>query len=133
MRTRIAGLVLIVVGVLFAYFFVYLPVRDGGTGFMGPARLNALVFVPLAVVTGFALLIGGPTVLGAFQARPKSRAQLALVLGIIIGSGVLTGIGYWQLKARRLRAQEAKVIQDFKPQVPQVNVRPPTIPDSLSR
>lgn len=133
MKTRIAGLVLIVVGALFAYFFVYLPVRDGGAGFMGPARLNALVFVPLAVVTGFAFLIGGPMVLGAFQARPKSRAQLALVLGIIIGSGVLTAVGYWQLKARRLRAQEAEVIRDFKPQVPQVNVRPPTIPDSLGR
>ena len=119
MKTRLAGLVLIALGILFAVLFVYLPIRDGPEGFMGRVRLNALVFIPLAVVTGLAFVIGGPPVLGAFQARPKSKGQLALVLSIIIGSGVLTGLGYWQIKTRWLRAPEP-VILDSSPKVPEV-------------
>lgn len=117
MRIRLAGLGLIGLGVLFAVLFVYLPIRDGPDGFMGRLRLNALVFVPLAVVTGLAFLLGGTPVLEAFQARPKSRSQLALVLSIIIGSGVLSGVGYWQIKTRWLRAPEP-VILDASPKVP---------------
>jgi hypothetical protein len=115
MKTRVAGLVLICVGILFAVLFVYLPVRDGS----GRVRPNVLVFIPLAVVTGLAFLIGGPPALAAFQARPKSKGQLALVLSIIIGSGVLTGIGYWQLKTRWMRPPEP-VILDPAPRVPQL-------------
>jgi hypothetical protein len=117
MKTRLAGLALVLIGVLFAYFFVYLPVRDGPDGFMGPTRLNGLVFIPLAVVTGLAFAIGGPPVLGAFQARPKTKGQLTLVLSIIIGSGILSGIGYWQLKTKWLRP-EKPVILDASPKVP---------------
>lgn len=117
MRTRLAGLVLIGIGILFAVLFVYLPIRDGPDGFMGRVRLNALVFIPLAVVTGLAFVIGGPPVLEAFQARPKSKRQLTLVLSIIIGSGVLTGLGYWQIKSRWLRPPEP-VILDSSPKVP---------------
>lgn len=121
MKTRIAGLVLIGLGILFAVLFVYLPIRDGPSGFMGRVRPNALVFIPLAVVTGLAFVIGGPPVLEAFQARPKSKGQLALVLSIIIGSGVLTGLGYWQVKTRWLRPPEP-VILDSAP-------RRPVLPD----
>jgi len=121
MKTRLAGLVLIGCGILFALLFVYLPVRDGPSGFMGSVRPGALVFIPLAVVTGLAFVIGGPPVLAAFQARPKSKSQLVLVLSIIIGSGVLTGLGYWQLKIRWLRPPEP-VILDGSP-------RRPVLPD----
>lgn len=117
MKTRLAGLVLIGLGILFAVLFVYLPIRDGPDGFMGRVRLNALVFIPLAVVTGLAFVIGGPPVLEAFQARPKSKGQLLLVLSIIIGSGILTGLGYWQLKTRWLRSPEP-VILDGSPRRP---------------
>ena len=119
MKTRLAGLVLIGLGILFAVLFVYLPIRDGPEGFMGRVRLNALVFIPLAVVTGLAFVIGGPPVLEAFQARPKSKRQLTLVLSILIGSGVLTGLAYWQLKSRWLRSPEP-VILDSSPRVPQL-------------
>lgn len=122
MKTRFAGLVLIGLGILFAVLFIYLPIRDGPDGFMGRVRLNALVFIPLAVVTGLAFVIGGPPVLAAFQARPKSKGQLLLVLSIIIGSGVLTGLGYWQLKIRWLRSPDP-VILDSSP-------RRPVLPDS---
>ncbi len=117
MRIRLAGLGLIGLGVLFAVLFVYLPLRDGPDGFMGRMRLNALVFVPLAVVTGLAFVVGGTPVLEAFQARPKSRGQMALVLSIIIGSGILSGVGYWQIKSRWLRVPEP-VILDASPRVP---------------
>src|SRR4026209_2846736 len=110
MKIRLAGLGLIAIGVLFAVVFVYFPVRDGPGGFMGPVRPGALVFIPLAVVTGLAFIIGGAPVLEAFQARPKSKPQMALVLSIIIGSGVLTGLGYWQLKTRWLRAPEPVIL-----------------------
>jgi hypothetical protein len=117
MKTRLAGLVLIGVGILFAVLFIYLPIRDGPDGFMGGVRSNALVFVPLAVVTGLAFVIGGTPVLEAFQAKPKSKGQLTLVLSILIGSGVLTGLGYWQLKTRWMRTPEP-VILDASPKVP---------------
>ena len=112
MKIRLAGIVLIAIGVVFAVLFVYLPIRDGGTGFMGRVRINALVFVPLAIVTGAAFVIGGPPVLEAFQARPKTRGQLTLVLSIIIGSGVLTGLAYWQIKTRWMTKQEPQIIRD---------------------
>lgn len=128
MKTRLAGLALVAIGVLFAVFFVYFPIRNGPQGPMGPVRPKVLVFIPLAVVTGLAFAIGGPPVLGAFQARPKSKGQLALVLGIIIGSGILTGLGYWQLKTRWQAAQKP-VILDSSPRVPQVpTVRQPGVP-----
>jgi len=55
----------------------------------------------------------------AFQARPKTRGQMALVLSIIIGSGVLTGLGYWQLKTRWLRTPPP-VILDSSPKRPRL-------------
>ena len=119
MKIRWAGLGLVACGILFGVLFVYLPVRDGPNGFIGRVRLNALVFVPLAVVTGLAFAIGGPRVADAFLERPKSKAQLTLVLSILIGSGVLTGVGYWQLKTRWLRRPEP-VILDASPRVPQL-------------
>ena len=123
MKIRWAGLGLIGLGILFAVLFVYLPIRDGPDGFMGRVRLNALVFIPLTVVTGLAFVIGGTPVLEAFQARPKSRGQLALVLSILIGSFVLTGLGYWQIKTRWLRTPDP-VILDSSPKVPDLpNVR----------
>ena len=130
MKTRLAGIGLIALGIVFAVLFVYLPVRDGPSAFMGSVPLKALVFVPLAVVAGAAFVVGGPTVLGAFQARPKSRGQLALVLSIIVGSGALTAIGYWQLKTRWLPPLPGPVIIRNIPQVPQYDTlmarpRPP--------
>jgi hypothetical protein len=117
MKIRFVGLGLIACGVLFAVLFVYLPIRDGADGFMGPVQLKALVFIPLAVVSGLTFLIGGSPVLEAFQARPKSKGQNALVLLIIVGSGVLTGLAYWQIKTRWLRPP-APVILDGSPRVP---------------
>jgi hypothetical protein len=125
MKTRLAGLALICCGVLVALLFVYLPLRDGATGFMGPVRIKALVFIPLAVVSGLAFVIGGTTVLDAFQAQPKSRGQLTLVLLIIVGSGVLTGIGYWQIKSRWFTPPEP-VILDSSPRRP--DLPPPRPP-----
>lgn len=117
MKIRWAGLGLIACGIVVFVLFVYFPVRDGPDGFMGRVRINALLFIPLAVVTGLAFLIGGTPVLEAFQARPKSRRQTVLVLSIIIGSFLLTGLGYWQLKTRWLRAPDP-VILDGSPHVP---------------
>jgi hypothetical protein len=117
MRIRIAGLGLIACGILFAVLFVYLPIRDGADGFMGPVRLNALVFIPLAMVTGLVFLLAGEPAFEAFQARPKSKGQSAFVLMILIGSGALTGLGYWQIKTRWLRPPEP-VILDASPKVP---------------
>ena len=123
MKIRFVGLGLIAMGVVFAVLFVYLPIRDGADGFMGPASLKALVFIPLAVVTGLVFLIGGSPALEAFQARPKSSGQLTLVLLIIGGSGVLTGLAYWQIKTRWLRPPDP-VILDASPKVPDLsNVR----------
>ncbi|MGV3709902.1 MAG: hypothetical protein ACO1Q7_13795 [Gemmatimonas sp.] len=76
MITRLVGLGLIVVGVVFAILFVYLPLRDGADGIMGPARVKGLVFVPLALVTRLAFAIGGDPVLRAFQSRNKTKGEM---------------------------------------------------------
>jgi hypothetical protein len=76
-KIRWAGLGLIACGLLFAVLFVYLPIRNGPDGFMGGVRINALVFVPLAVITGLAFVIGDVPVLDAFQARPIPGAAHA--------------------------------------------------------
>lgn len=136
MAKRLTGVGLILLGVLFAVLFLYFPIRDGSDGFMGPIRVKALVFVPLAVVSGFAFLIGGPRVLAAFQAGTtvggkKTKQQTALVLLIIVGAGVLSGVGYWQIKTRWLRAPEPVILQ--VPPMPQVPpVQHPTFPSSAS-
>ena len=121
MTTRLAGLGLILCGLLAALLFVWLPLRDGPDGLMGPVRAKVLVFIPLAIVIGLAFLVGGPPVLAAFQARPRSREQLALVLGLIIASGVLTALGYWQLNTRGPGAA-APAFRDAAPH------RPPPLP-----
>ena len=123
MKRRLAGIGLIALGVLFAVLFIYLPIVDGPEGFMGRLRLNALVFVPLAVVTGLSFLIGGTPVLDAFQAKPKSTGQMTLVLSIIIGSGILTGLSYWQIKTRWLRAPEQVILEAY-PKPPVLPPRP---------
>jgi hypothetical protein len=123
MKIRAAGVGLIGIGILFAVLFIYLPIHQGPDGFMGRVRLNALVFVPLAIVTGLSFVIAGGPALWAFQARPKSKGQLAFVLSVLIGSGVLTGISYRQLKTRWLRPAEP-VILDASPRVPQLPSRP---------
>jgi hypothetical protein len=97
---------MIACGALFAILFVCLPIRDGADGFMGPVQLKALVFIPLAVVAGLAFLFAGSPVLEAFQARPKSKGQLTLVLAIILGSAALTALAYWQVQTRWLRPPE---------------------------
>jgi hypothetical protein len=124
MIIRLVGLGLIVLGMLFAFLFVYLPIQQGGDGFMGPVQIKALVFIPLSIVTGLAFLVAGAPALEAFQARPKSKRQLAGVLAILIGSGVLSGLGFWQIKTRWLRPQEP-VILDASPKVPRLPERPP--------
>ena len=122
MKTRLTGLGLVVIGILAAYFFVYMPVRDGPDGVMGSLRMSALIFVPLSIVTGMAFAIGGNPVLWAFQARPKSRGQTALVLTILIGSWLISGVGFWQIKTRWLRAPE-QVILDSSPRIPDLPTR----------
>src|SRR5262245_6591146 len=97
MVIRLVGLALVACSALAAFLFIYLPVTDPG-GFMGSSvRMSAIFFVPLALVSGVAFLIGGGPVLWAFQARPRTKAQLAIVLGIIIGAEAMSGVIYWQL------------------------------------
>lgn len=121
MRTRTAGLGLIGLGVLFAVLFVYLPIRDGVDGFTSGVRMKSLVFIPLAVVSGVVFALGGPRALRAFQVGPKSKAQLTLVLSVIIVSGVLSGVGYWQIKSRWLREPEPVILS--VPSMPPVMVK----------
>lgn len=122
MLARLVGLGLTALGILFAVLFVYLPIRDGADGFMGPVRIKALVFIPLAVLTGLAFAIGGAPVLNAFQAKQKSRQQLTLVLSVIIGSAVVSGLAFWQIKSRWLREPEPVIIRTIP--------KPPQIPNS---
>lgn len=123
MTTRLIGLGLVLIGVVVAVLFVYFPIRDGGNGFMGMASVKAMVFIPLAIVAGLAITFGGPSVLSALQARPKTKQQTALVLSIIVGSGILTGIGYWQIKSRWMREPEPVILEVPKFDVPPVRQR----------
>jgi hypothetical protein len=135
MIIRWVGLGLIAVGALFGWLFVYLPIRDGPAGFMGAVNLKALVFIPLAVVTGLGFLVGGAPVLAAFQSQRRSRAQWTVVWSILVTSTLLTGVGYWLLKTRWMPRPKGPPVIPFKPKVPPVpnpppRFVPPTRPDS---
>jgi hypothetical protein len=132
MKTRWAGVGLIGLGILFVVLFIYLPIRDGSDGFMGPVRLKALLFTGISVVTGLAFIIGGPPVLAAFQTRPRSRKQVVLVLSILVSSEVLAGIAYWQIKGRWLTAPEPLIL-DASPKVPVLPERPTYTPPVLPK
>lgn len=109
MTTRLVGLGLIAIGVVFAVLFVYFPLRDIGNGAMGPVGTKGLVFIPLAIISGLAFAIGGDPVLRAFQARNKTKGQMTLVLSIIVIAGVATGVSYWQISSR-FRAPESVIL-----------------------
>lgn len=120
-RIRLAGVGLIAIGLGFAGLFIYLPIRQGPGGIAGGLSLKALVFVPLAVIGGLALTLGGAPVLEALRPGRRSRSQLALVLGIIGVSAVVTGLLYWQIRRRWLPLPGGPpVIRDLKIEVPQV-------------
>lgn len=46
MKTRLAGIAVIAIGALFAVLFIYLPLRDGWSGPVGPVRLAVLGWAP---------------------------------------------------------------------------------------
>src|SRR5262245_43623055 len=116
---RLFGLGLIALGALFAWFFVYLPVKAGPTGLVGTVPLKALVFVPLAVIIGLGLLLGGAPVLVAFQSRQRTRRQWVIVWTLLSSATVFTGLGYWLLRTRWAPPPKGpSVIRDFRPQVP---------------
>lgn len=129
MTTRLVGLGLIAIGIVFGVMFVYFPIRDHGDGFMGLVSIKALVFVPLAIVTGLSFVIGGTPVLIAFQARQKTKQQLRLVLSIIVGAGIISGITFWQVKTRWLVEPEPLILQvpPMPPRISQPPMTPPTV------
>ena len=117
MKTRLAGLVLIACGLLAAALFLYMPHRSGTLAPLGPAHFKGLVFVGFAVVIGLAFTLGGPPVLEAFRANPKSRQQVTLVMLLILASAVLGGVTYWQMR-RHWRPAPPPVVLDTIPTGP---------------
>lgn len=117
MKTRLAGLVLLACGLLAAALFLYVPHPDGTLAPLGPAHFKGLVFVGFAVVIGLAFVLGGAPVLAAFQARPKSREQLMLVLALIVASGTVAALAYWQM-TRHGRPRPPATILDTVPAGP---------------
>jgi hypothetical protein len=115
MKTRLAGVVLIGCGILFAVLFVYLPIRDGPGGFMGGIRPNALVFIPLAVVTGLAFLIGGTS--GARGVSGPAEIEGPDGPGALDHHRLrrVDGLGYWQIKTRWMRAPEPVISRWLTP------------------
>ncbi|MGE0440527.1 MAG: hypothetical protein AB7L66_08525 [Gemmatimonadales bacterium] len=126
MKIRLAGLALIGLGVLTGVYFVHEALGSGGRR-SGVGWAKGVVFVPLAVLTGVSFLVGGAPALEAFQARPRSRGQLAFVLGIIVGSAVLSGLGYRQLKIRTAPAAP-EIIRDFRGKPPEFKDPRPVTP-----
>lgn len=123
MIIRLVGLGLVACGLLAAALFLYVPLRDGTLPTLGFAGAKGFVFIPFAVVIGFALAAGGAPVLAAFQARPKSREQRTLIVLLLVISGALAGLGWWQL-TRHFRRPTAPALLEPPPVPPRLPGQP---------
>src|SRR5262245_59812471 len=99
MKSRLIGAALILIGILVAFAFVYIPMTKGPDTGMGPVSIKSLVFIPFCIVCGAAFLLGGDPILEAFVARPKTGAQTALVLIVLVASGLLSGVVFWKVQS----------------------------------
>jgi hypothetical protein len=132
-KIRLFGLGLIALGLLFAWFFVYLPVHDGPDGFVGRGPIKALVFVPLACVIGLGLLVGGGPVLDAFQSKRRTRGQWAVVWSLLLSATAISGVTFWLIRTRWAPPPKGPpVVREFRgvppPSAPRPEWQPPSLP-----
>ncbi len=120
MKARLTGLGVIALGVACAWLFVYLPLERIDTAPLSIGRIKGLVAVPLLLVIGVALLVGGPAVQEALVTRRRSRGQLALVLALLGVAAAGTAAAYWRIAANRDAAARPEIIRPDPGRVPQV-------------
>jgi hypothetical protein len=96
MRGRLFGLILLMVGVAIAYFFIMGPLAEARAG-AEEVRFSVQAFVvaPMALITGILLLIGGNSLLELIDGPPESPAQWIVTIGILAVVAIAGLGGYW--------------------------------------
>ena len=96
LKARLIGLVLLGVGVGFAWFFVWRPLAEAQAGVQRISFPTKVFFIsPLVIVFGFALLIGGAPAYALIGGPPRTRRQHLLVWPLFAASLALGGLAYY--------------------------------------
>jgi hypothetical protein len=101
MMARIFGLLIVAAGLAAGWFVIVEPLQQAAAH--APSlhySLKGFVFVPLALVSGIALFLGGNSVAPIFLGAPRGVAQKSLSFVIIAIAFSTTGAGWWLFTER---------------------------------
>lgn len=101
MKTRLIGVVLLLLAAFAAYISVYAPIHDAQTH-VAQVRtsLKGAFVAPLSLLIGLGMLVGGPRFQAALENSPEKaqRWGKASVLGwvlFVIGGGIGVALYFW--------------------------------------
>ena len=101
LKARLLGLVLLAIGVGFAWFFAWRPLAEAQAGAQQISFPTKVFFVtPLAVVFGLALLIGGAPAHALLGGPPRTRQQHLLVWPLFACALAVGGLAYYWYQAQ---------------------------------
>jgi hypothetical protein len=101
MMARIFGLLVIAVGLAAGWFIIVEPLQLAAAHASSVHySMKGFVFVPLALVSGLALFLGGDSVAPIFLGAPRGVAQKSLAFVIMAIAFSATGAGWWLFTER---------------------------------
>jgi hypothetical protein len=96
LKARLLGLVLVGVGVGFAWFFAWRPLAQAQAGVQHISFPTKVFFAaPLIIVYGLALLIGGAPVRALIAGPPRTRQQHLIVWPLFAVGLAAGGLAYY--------------------------------------
>ena len=100
-KARLIGLVLVGLGLGFAWFFAWRPLAEAQAGVQHISfPTKVFFFSPLAIVFGLALLIGGAPAHALIGGPPRTRQQHLLVWPLVVAAVALGGLAYYWYEAQ---------------------------------
>jgi hypothetical protein len=101
MLARLFGLLIVAAGLATGWFIVLEPLHQAAAH--APSvhySIKGFVFVPLALVSGLALFLGGNSVVPIFLGAPRGFAQKSMAFVIMAVAFSATGAGWWLFTER---------------------------------
>ena len=101
MISRLIGLLIAAAGLAAGWFIILEPLHQAQAHAASVSySIKGFVLVPLALVSGLSLFLGGNTVLPIFLGAPKGTLQKTLAIIIMMIAFGVTGFGWWLFKAQ---------------------------------